>query len=182
VRVSKRAIPPSPPSELDSTGDHSSHSGNSSDSDSPTTPVRFEWHVEWAGDRVIEAQNSFSHRELQQRGSVKFIGRIPEWDVPVDEQPALAAKLREFNCFPVFAPPEEARLYYEEYCKQSLWPTFHNVIDVYSPIDVIPEGDTDKPAHYWTPDSQKLAWQAYANVNQLFATVSSCLFHHVIPT
>lgn len=132
-------------------------------------PERFEWSVEWAGDRVIEAQNSFSHRELAQRGSIKFIGRIPEWDVSIEDQPVLAEKLKQFNCFPVFVPPDQARLYYEEYCKQSLWPTFHNVVDVYSPIDVVPEGDSDKPALYWTPDTQKLAWHAYANVNQLFA-------------
>ncbi|TMW57077.1 hypothetical protein Poli38472_003002 [Pythium oligandrum] len=142
--------------------------------DSGASASQYEWDVEWAGDRVIEAHDSFSHRQISDRTSIKFVGRIAEWDVPIDDQPVLAEKLKAFNCYPVFVPPEEARLYYEEYCKQSLWPTFHNVVDVYSPVEVIPEDERDKdgetkPAHYWTPDSQKLAWQAYANVNQQFA-------------
>jgi trehalose 6-phosphate synthase/phosphatase len=134
------------------------------------------YDIEWAGDRVIEAQNSFSHHELSERASIRFVGRIPEWDIPIDDQPALAQQLEQYNCYPIFVPAEEARLYYEEYCKQTLWPTFHNVIDVYSPIDVIPEDErhhrgNESTATYWTPEHQKLAWQAYANVNQVFAWV-----------
>lgn len=159
------------------------------DGDDTTSTKHVEWDVEWAGDRVIEAQNTFSHHEISQRANVKFVGRISELAIPLDEQRELARILQEFNCYPVFVADHEAKLYYEDYCKQTLWPTFHNVVDVYSPVDVVldvadepsatAEGDgktkekeTDTAAPVWNPNSQKLAWQAYANVNQLFAQVS----------
>lgn len=135
---------------------------------------KVEWHVEWAGDRVIEAQNTFSHHEISDRANVKFVGRISEYAIPVDEQRELALKLQEFNCYPVFIDQQEAKLYYEDYCKQTLWPTFHNVVDVYSPVDVVLDVNepSEKTAPVWNPGSQKVAWQAYANVNQLFAQVT----------
>ncbi|KAJ0402921.1 hypothetical protein P43SY_005906 [Pythium insidiosum] len=151
VRLTRREIPSTP--AVDSV-------------DGSARPPLVEWDVEWAGDRVIEAQNSFSHKELSQRAHIRFVGRIPEWDIPASERPALTEKLAAFNCYPVFVDAEEARLFYEEYCKQSLWPMFHNVVDVYSPLDVT----------YWTPGAQKLAWQAYANVNQQFASVVCDLY------
>lgn len=131
-----------------------------------------QWTVEWAGDRVIEAQNALSHHELARPAGVKFVGRVAEIAVPPDEQHALARELQAFNCFPVFVSAPEAKLYYEDYCKQTLWPTFHNVVDVYSPVDVVLDANGEqRGAAVWNPDSQKLAWQAYANVNQLFAQV-----------
>lgn len=138
---------------------------------SPTS----KWIVEWAGDLVIEAQNTFSHHEISDHADVKFVGRITDCEIPVEEQRDVALKLQEFNCYPVFVGAHEAKLYYEDYCKQTLWPTFHNVIDVYSPVDVVLEMDEEeeekKHAQYWNPGHQKLAWQAYASVNQMFANV-----------
>lgn len=161
------------------------------DGDDTTSTSHVEWDVEWAGDRVIEAQNTFSHHEISQRANIKFVGRISELAIPLDEQRELALKLQEFNCYPVFVADHEAKLYYEDYCKQTLWPTFHNVVDVYSPVDVVldePSGDDgdaddnetkesekEPAAPVWNPNSQKLAWQAYANVNQLFAQVCMCI-------
>ncbi|KAG6611458.1 trehalose-phosphatase, variant 1 [Phytophthora cinnamomi] len=131
-----------------------------------------QWRVEWAGDRMIESQNTLSHCELSERASIKFVGRVAEQDVPVEERHDVELLLRELNCFPVFLEQEEAKLYYEDYCKQTLWPTFHNVVDVYSPVDVVLDVDAQQQrphAQFWNPGWQKVAWQAYANVNQLFA-------------
>lgn len=135
------------------------------------------WRVEWAGDRVIEAQNTFSHHEISARANIKFVGRVGDLEVPEEDQPEVERLLRQFNCFPVFVAADEAKLYYEDYCKQTLWPTFHNVVDVYSPVDVVVDagsGHEDSPVPCWNPELQKLAWQAYANVNQLFANVRYC--------
>ncbi|RLN02569.1 hypothetical protein BBJ28_00025960, partial [Nothophytophthora sp. Chile5] len=135
--------------------------------------TRGRWRVEWAGDRMIESQNTLSHYEISDQASVKFVGRVADVVVPPDEQREVALLLREFNCYPVFLAAEEAKLYYEDYCKQTLWPTFHNVVDVYSPVDVVldvsAQQQTTPAAQFWNPGWQKVAWQAYANVNQLFA-------------
>lgn len=131
------------------------------------------WVVEWAGDRLIETQNTFSHHDISARANIKFVGRVGDTVVPEEDQPEVARLLQQFNCFPVFIGAAEAKLYYEDYCKTSLWPTFHNVVDVYSPVDVVVDvkSRSDTPTPCWNPDAQKLAWQAYANVNQHFANV-----------
>ncbi|KAG6967818.1 hypothetical protein JG688_00006106 [Phytophthora aleatoria] len=132
-----------------------------------------QWRVEWAGDRMIESQNSLSHYEISERATIKFVGRVADVDVPFEERQQVELLLRELNCFPVFLEPQEAKLYYEDYCKQTLWPTFHNVVDVYSPVDVVLDVQAQQhltpSAQFWNPNWQKVAWQAYANVNQLYA-------------
>ncbi|KAE9016124.1 putative alpha,alpha-trehalose-phosphate synthase [UDP-forming] 9 [Phytophthora rubi] len=132
-----------------------------------------QWQVEWAGDRMIESQNTLSHCEISERATIKFVGRVADLDVPLEERQAVELLLRELHCYPVFVEAEEAKLYYEDYCKQTLWPTFHNVVDVYSPVDVVLDVDAQQQlapsAQFWNPGWQKVAWQAYANVNQLFA-------------
>lgn len=183
VRASSRAAAAS----VDDAFAPSSSGDSKSDGWTPATPVIIaanrlpvrvtrgadgKWRVEWAGDRVIEAQNALSQYEVPRRAGVKFVGRVADLVVPPDEQRALALELQAYNCFPVFVSEPEAKLYYEDYCKQTLWPTFHNVVDVYSPVDVVLDAESDDDTHpVWNPGSQKLAWQAYANVNQLFAQV-----------
>ncbi|TDH68269.1 hypothetical protein CCR75_003252 [Bremia lactucae] len=131
------------------------------------------WSVKWAGDRMIDSQNGLSHYEVSQRASIKFVGSVADVDIPLKDQDEIEALLREFNCFPVFLELQEAKLYYEKFCKQTLWPAFHNVVDVYSPVDVVLDVEAQQnvtpTAHYWNPDRQKVAWQAYVNVNQLYA-------------
>ncbi|POM81356.1 Alpha,alpha-trehalose-phosphate synthase UDP-forming, partial [Phytophthora palmivora] len=102
------------------------------------------WQVEWAGDRMIESQNTLSHYEISERATIKFVGRVADTDVPLDERHEVELLLRDLNCYPVFLEAEEAKLYYEDYCKQTLWPTFHNVVDVYSPVDVVLDVDAQE--------------------------------------
>jgi trehalose-6-phosphate synthase len=145
------------------------------DNNNNNNNYRRKWSIEWASDRIIEAQNSFSHHEISEKANIKWVGRLPDVDLLNEkEKEEVDQLLLQFNCYAVYVPKEEAKLYYEQYCKQTLWPTFHNIIDLYSPVDVTidDDKDTNKPSHYWTPGSQKIAWQAYANVNQQFAHVS----------
>ncbi|KAF4321851.1 hypothetical protein BBO99_00003948 [Phytophthora kernoviae] len=141
--------------------------------DEQTAATTSRWRVEWAGDRMIESQNTLSHYEISERATIKFVGRVVDVEVPLDERQEVELLLRELNCYPVFLEVEEAKLYYEDYCKQTLWPTFHNVVDVYSPVDVVLDVGAQQQlapaAQFWNPGWQKVAWQAYSNVNQLFA-------------
>eukprot|EP00644_Phytophthora_capsici_P006808 jgi/Phyca11/526207/estExt2_fgenesh1_pm.C_PHYCAscaffold_80058 len=122
---------------------------------------------------MIESQNTLSHYEISERATIKFVGRVAEVDVPLEERQEVELLLQDMNCYPVFVEAEEAKLYYEDYCKQTLWPTFHNVVDVYSPVDVVldveAQHEVAPAAQLWNPGWQKVVWQAYANVNQLFA-------------
>lgn len=38
------------------------------------------------------------------------------------------------RCIPVFLPPATHKAFYDGYCKDTLWPIFHNVIDVYGAL------------------------------------------------
>jgi trehalose-6-phosphate synthase len=154
--------------------DDRAETSTSTDGASLDSAASGKWRVEWAGDRVIEAQNTFSHHEISSRADIKFVGRVGDLEVPEEDQPEVARLLQQFNCYPVFVDAGEAKLYYEDYCKQTLWPAFHNVVDVYSPVDVVVDAENksqDGPTPCWNPDLQKLAWHAYSNVNQLFANV-----------
>ncbi|KAF1793104.1 HAD-like domain [Phytophthora cactorum] len=101
-----------------------------------------QWRVEWAGDRMIESQNSLSHYEISERATIKFVGRVADVDVPFEERQQVELLLRELNCFPV---PVDV------------------VLDVQAQQHLTPS------AQFWNPNWQKVAWQAYANVNQLYA-------------
>ena len=42
--------------------------------------------------------------------------------------------LETMNCIPVFMPVATQRDFYDGYCRDTLWPVFHNVIDVYGEV------------------------------------------------
>jgi trehalose-6-phosphate synthase len=44
---------------------------------------------------------------------------------------AVTRVLEPLRCIPVFLPPTTHRAFYDGYCRDTLWPIFHNVIDVY---------------------------------------------------
>jgi trehalose 6-phosphate synthase/phosphatase len=67
---------------------------------------------------------------------------------PTDKT-AIIRKLREFGCYPVFLTHEQVKLFYEGYANDTLWPLFHYFQSL-----------AKHSAAYW---------QAYQEVNQLFA-------------
>jgi len=112
--------------------------------------------VEWIGERVVDTAYTFSHQDLlrdtirkthgetshnektMKSSYIKFVGRLDcDFQIMKSEYAQVEALCAEYNCYPVFiASEEEAILYEEHYCKETLWPVFHNVIDIYSPVDV----------------------------------------------
>ncbi|MBP6880604.1 bifunctional alpha,alpha-trehalose-phosphate synthase (UDP-forming)/trehalose-phosphatase [Candidatus Saccharibacteria bacterium] len=66
-----------------------------------------------------------------------------------DERKAIAEKLAEDNCLPVFLDDEQIEKFYEGYCNSTLWPLLH----------------------YFTEriTNRKIFWEAYKQVNQKFA-------------
>ena len=123
-----------------------------------------------------------------------FVGS-PECFVPKAERAAVeeAIAAAGLSCVCVYHEPGLAHRFYQGFCKGTLWPVMHNVIDVYNPASVEPQAlaapsppitrrasaagvDSDKEARSWhAPRSynpagaQELFWPAYCEVNRSLA-------------
>mmetsp|Transcript_35888 Transcript_35888/g.57253 ORF Transcript_35888/g.57253 Transcript_35888/m.57253 type:complete len:1160 (+) Transcript_35888:276-3755(+) len=109
---------------------------------------------------------------------------VPNTFVPEDEKDDVEALLLDMNCYPVYCDPKRAHNHFQGYCKGILWPTFHNVIDMYSRVE--PEltlGSTKKedeydddnketnwqPVRSWSPMEAEACWPDHCAMNGLFA-------------
>lgn len=81
----------------------------------------------------------------------KWIGwpGVASEEVSEDEKLAIASRLAEDNCYPVFLTKAQLENYYSGYSNSVLWPLFHNM-----PVD---------------SEVDDTHWKAYRTVNQAFA-------------
>jgi hypothetical protein len=88
-----------------------------------------DWIIAWDQENLLS---------LRTRLRVTWVGtvRLPEESGPLgrDEQESLARALRRFDCVPVFIDPEQHERFYKTFCKGTLWPVFHHILDVYGPL------------------------------------------------
>lgn len=85
-------------------------------------------------------------------------GDIKDTIIDEMEEPLLEHRLLAFNCVPVFVKPEVLEAHHR-FCKLSLYPVLHSVVDVYGPI----------PTQNWNRDEQQNNWEMYIRTNKLFA-------------
>lgn len=89
----------------------------SEDIDTPFT-------LEWAESLIARTSGSIADsRDTQWVGTISAPGE----NLSSEEIEFLVAELAKMNCTPVFLDTEVQRLAYHGYCKQILWPVFHNV-------------------------------------------------------
>ena len=61
--------------------------------------------------------------------------RYPGGFVPMEERDSLVAALDAFNCVPIFLdPPDQHDIFFNQFCKQTLLPVFHNLLEIYGPV------------------------------------------------
>ncbi len=80
----------------------------------------------------------------------KWIGwpGMPSDELSGSDKKTISAKLKKYNCYPVFLSKQQIDDFYNGYCNAILWPIFHNL----------------------TPERTKTEWwSAYEEVNQIFA-------------
>lgn len=77
-------------------------------------------------------------------------------EVSSTEQESLRESLAAENCFPVFLSDLDAKLYYNGFCNDVLWPLFH-----YVPLPIV-SADGDRKFDY-------KYWEAYSKANHRFA-------------
>lgn len=76
-----------------------------------------------------------------------------------EDKQAIRQLLKNMNCYPLFLDPEVANAHYYGFCKQVLWPAFHN-------IDILDLNIQEKCS--WDQSNLDNWWKAYKEVNQSF--------------
>jgi len=76
-----------------------------------------------------------------------------------EDKQAIRELLESMNCYPLFLDPEVANAHYYGFCKQVLWPAFHN-------IDILDLNVQEKCS--WDQSNLDNWWRAYKEVNQSF--------------
>jgi len=134
------------------------------------------WGAEWKESLLAKGDDSISeHMRTRWVGTVG----LPA-DVTARDREQIVRVLEGMNCTPVFLPEALDRTHYYGFCKQLLWPAFHNV-DLLeltnNPLDsaVTGEGAGEAApaagASGWDQQRYQEWYAAYKEVNQMIADV-----------
>ena len=162
--------------------------GSSSSSSSGGGAQYYRWEVSWDEEALLSPKGGADshHHRHNARGvaasraaaaniaasgglggvRIKWIG-TPPVHVDAADEDAVARALEPFSCIPVFLPRHVESAYYDGYCRDTLWPIFHNVIDVYGEL----------PTRWWVRERQADRWKSYCDGNQRFAAAVVENFH-----
>ncbi|KAG5184819.1 trehalose 6-phosphate phosphatase [Tribonema minus] len=123
------------------------------------------WQALWNESLIAKTENSVANKiETFWVGTISMAGDSREFSA--EEQGEITALLKPMRCTPIFVPPAIIQGSYLGYCKQILWPAFHN-------IDVL-----DLASCRWTSGDPTLTWdqantaqwfEAFRVLNQTFA-------------
>lgn len=125
-----------------------------------------QFDIAWDEEALLAPKTTATQRNVS-HSRIKFLGVPPLEDVAEGEQEALVRALEPYRCVPVFLPPDKRKLFYDGYCRDTLWPIFHNVIDVYGEL----------PTRWWVKSRQVSRWAAYKTANQAFSNAIVESFH-----
>jgi len=85
------------------------------------------WSVAWDTENILA---------LRTRLRVTWVGtvRLPAGEpLTPEDQEQLGRALSQSDCVPVFIDPALHEKFYKVFCKGTLWPVFHHILDVYGP-------------------------------------------------
>lgn len=85
-----------------------------------------DWGIEWDTENILS---------LRTRLRVTWVGTVRISRPPANhtEQDALARALKRIDCVPVYLDPATHNKFYKTFCKGTLWPIFHHILDAYGP-------------------------------------------------
>jgi trehalose 6-phosphate synthase/phosphatase len=90
-----------------------------------------------------------------------WFGVVPSpTPIPKRERRKIAEILKDFNCTPMWLDPKDLENYDTRYTKQTLWPIFHQQMDIFG----------DVPTRWWDGFGLEESWNSYVNVNLKFAS------------
>lgn len=125
-------------------------------------------------------------RNVDPNTQVLYIG-VPRAFIPDGDRGQVTTLLANMGCYPVYCDPVRAHNHFQGYCKGILWPTFHNVIDLYAragkgskvfedSTQPDPEHQSSSkpdqnwaPARSWSPMEAEACWPDYCAMQGLFS-------------
>ncbi|KAE9348347.1 Alpha,alpha-trehalose-phosphate synthase [UDP-forming] 6 [Phytophthora fragariae] len=122
------------------------------------------YHIEWEDDNLIcpsgLLKDSYREANWDRVSSMRltWVGTVHCAEpIPKEDEERLAKQLEDFHCVPVFLS-EPLGSTFHNFCYGTLWPVFHNIVDVYGAL----------PTRWWNPGQQRNAWASYKTVNRIF--------------
>ena len=99
---------------------------------------------------------------------------VPGTPMTEGEKSELVGQLLMMNCVPIFLDSKITDAAYLGYCKQVLWPVFHNVDQLDCQTSLLGQSgaEDDNDSFRWSyAKSQTHWWDAYCRVNQAFSMI-----------
>lgn len=139
-----------------------------------------QWQATWSESLLASKEGS----KVVANYRAHWIGTVtphpPISDDNEEEKQAIRAILADMDCTPIFLDPTTRQDHYSGFCKQVLWPAFHNIDLLDLSIsgakhnngkDGAGSGADSNVASDWDQSRLDDWWQAFQNVNKAFATV-----------
>lgn len=134
---------------------------------SPGSTHSFE--VSWTDSLIAPTGESISEQV-----ATYWVGtvHVPGEKLSPNEIAELTAQLLQLNCHPIFLDDDLATACYHGYCKQVLWPTFHNIDPLDHMHSVWNTTSSTQPSTFkWDTLNKHAAWwEAYNEVTSIFVT------------
>ena len=132
-------------------------------------PHTKQWRASWSESILAKTEGS-QILSLYQAYWVGTVTTNPPLERPEDME-QVRAILGEMKCIPIFLDPKTRQAHYYGFCKQVLWPAFHNIdlLDL-STCGWLPDQDG---ACDWDQSRLDDWWNAFSGVNQEFCRVMS---------
>ena len=117
------------------------------------------WKASWSESLLAKTEGS----QIVNQYNAHWVGTVTTHPPVQDDADRQAVRdlLASMNCTPLFLPEELMQSHYYGFCKQVLWPAFHN-------IDFLDLNIQDLST--WDQSLLDNWWNAYKNVNQAFCT------------
>ncbi|DAZ96236.1 TPA: hypothetical protein N0F65_012598 [Lagenidium giganteum] len=133
------------------------------------SPVDGSWTAAWNTDSLISRSEGSIAESMTVRwvGCVTHQAREDQEDLSEEDKAEITKVLAAMDCIPVFIDRELASNHYQGYCKNKLWPMFHNVdiLDIYSSV-----WDRAEVVEWKEQRNNGKWWEAYQEVNLRLAT------------
>lgn len=138
--------------------------------------VQGRWQATWSESLLAQKEGS----NVCATYRAHWIGTVTPHPPIVNEEDRQEVRkvLAELNCTPIFLNPSTRQAHYYGFCKQVLWPAFHNIdlLDLSTSSGVGAAGNASmsssaQVASDWDQSRLDHWWQAYQQVNNEFASV-----------
>jgi trehalose 6-phosphate synthase/phosphatase len=132
-----------------------------------------EWSATWAESLLAATEGS----QVIQTNESHWVGTVSCPDHPItseEDKEAVRAVLAKMDCTPLFLDESTVNAHYHGFCKQVLWPAFHNVdlLDLCMSGMLLTGEQTNCALNSktdWDQSCLESWWEAYKKVNYAFS-------------